>query len=500
MTQQATRPSVLAIALPTGFAAASAMWVVGFLTRLPAIDLPGPVTAAVLGAILFGASARAGYRRVTPVHAVLCGVGTALVAAVVNLMILGSLLTDESGGEHPSIALAILGFFGGSAVLGGIAGAIAGHLGRNNPRPRDETGGRAHFAAFAIIAAFAMLPVLLVGGLVTSNDAGLSVPDWPTSYGLNMVLFPLSRMTGGIYYEHAHRLFGMLAGLGVVLLLAWAIVRAIKGDRSHPASAPRRDVALALIALLAVSLQGVLGGVRVTEASGSSDPANITTNYDAARDAGEINQPNFALTRDTKGSRGLALVHGVTGQLTFALLAVIAAMLCPAWISARERARNGDAHPHDRTLQATAYFLVGAVFLQLAMGATVRHTHQTHALYTHIGLAFVVVFLAAIAGLRAISKQRHIRNLRRFGNGALHSTLAQFTLGWAALFVVVPRYGEAPPDPAAAVIVATAHQFIGAIVIAMSALLAAWTWRETHASQRNTRAADAANSEGDAQP
>lgn len=481
MTLAPPRPPVLAAALPLGFAAAAAMWVIGFIARLPALQLPGPATAAALAAVLAAAAARAGHGRATPSGAITCGILTAVVTALVNLLILGALLTDESGAPHPNLVLAVLGFLAGSAVLGAAAGAVGGHMGRHKPRAIDQTAGRAHFAGFAIIAALCTLPVLLVGGLVTSNDAGLAVPDWPTSYGLNMVLFPLSRMTGGIYYEHSHRLFGMLAGLGVVLLLAWAIARLVRAQHvdARERKTRRRDVALAFVALLAVSVQGVLGGVRVTGATGSDDPANISANYDAAADAGDIHQPNFALTRDTKGSRSLALVHGVTGQLTFALLCLIAAMLCPAWIAARDRAREGQAHPHDRTLQAFAYFLVGAVILQLIMGAMVRHTHQTHALYTHIALAMLVVILAAFAGLRAISRQRHIRNLRRFGNGALHSVLMQFALGWAALFIVVPRYGEAPPDPAAAVIVATAHQFVGALVIAMSTLLAAWTWRET---------------------
>lgn len=457
------------------------MWVAGFIARLPALQLPGPLTASILGAILFLACLCSGYRRTTPVQAITCGITTALVAALINLMMLGSLLIDDTGAAHPNTALSILGFFAASTVLGAFAGAIGGHLGRNNPLPPDDTNGRAQFARFAIIAALSTLPVLLVGGLVTSNDAGLSVPDWPTSYGLNMILFPLSRMTGGIYYEHAHRLFGMLAGLGALLLFAYAIARLMRARDvdARERTTRKRDVALALVALIAVSVQGVLGGVRVTDATGSDDPANITENYDTARDAGTVNDPNFALTTDTGGSKALALVHGITGQLTFALLCVIAAMFCPAWIAARDRTRTSEPRAPDRLLQAFAYFLIGTVFLQLILGAMVRHTHQSHALFTHIGMSMLVVALAAFAGLRAVTRHRQVRNLRRFGNGALHSTLMQFALGWSALFIVVPNYKETGPDPTSAVLIATAHQFLGAVVIAMTALLAAWTWRES---------------------
>ena len=63
---------------------------------------------------------------------------------------------------------------------------------------------------FAVATAFVTFLLLAVGGLVTSHEAGLAVVDWPNSYGTNMFLFPLSRMVGGIFYEHSHRLIGTL--------------------------------------------------------------------------------------------------------------------------------------------------------------------------------------------------------------------------------------------------------------------------------------------------
>src|SRR5690242_21837637 len=63
--------------------------------------------------------------------------------------------------------------------------------------------------------------LIFVGGLVTSTESGLSVPDWPTTYGYSMFTFPLSKMVGGIRYEHTHRLIASTVGFLIVVLAAW---------------------------------------------------------------------------------------------------------------------------------------------------------------------------------------------------------------------------------------------------------------------------------------
>src|SRR5437879_9296650 len=74
---------------------------------------------------------------------------------------------------------------------------------------------------FAILTSLASLGLIAVGGLVTSHEAGLAVPDWPNSYGYNMFLFPVSKWIGGILYEHSHRLIASVVGLLVVVLTRW---------------------------------------------------------------------------------------------------------------------------------------------------------------------------------------------------------------------------------------------------------------------------------------
>src|SRR5438552_948170 len=106
----------------------------------------------------------------------------------------------------------------------------------------------------AQITAVATLLLIFMGGLVTSHGAGMSVPDWPNSYGYNMFAFPVSQWTGGIFYEHTHRLWASAVGLmtTVLTILIW-----VKDSRKWMKW-------LGIVAFLLVIAQGVLGGLRVT--------------------------------------------------------------------------------------------------------------------------------------------------------------------------------------------------------------------------------------------
>ncbi len=79
----------------------------------------------------------------------------------------------------------------------------------------------------ALITAAATFPLIFMGGLVTSHQAGMSVPDWPNSWGYNMFTFPPSKWVGGILFEHTHRLAGAFVGLLTILLMiaAWTTDR-----------------------------------------------------------------------------------------------------------------------------------------------------------------------------------------------------------------------------------------------------------------------------------
>ena len=106
---------------------------------------------------------------------------------------------------------------------------------------------------FATFVAGCTVLLVLAGSLVTSTGSGLSVPDWPTTYGWNMFTFPPSKWVGGILYEHGHRLIATTVGFLTIVLAAW-LWRA----------EPRRWMkVLGAAALGSVVLQGVLGGLTV---------------------------------------------------------------------------------------------------------------------------------------------------------------------------------------------------------------------------------------------
>ena len=138
----------------------------------------------------------------------------------------------------------------------------------------------------ACVTAGATVGLIVAGGLVTNTGAALAVPDWPTTFGHNPFLFPWSGMVGGVLVEHGHRLLGSLIGL---LTVGLAVALGF-GD-------PRRWVrGLGLLAVVLVSMQGLIGGLRVV------------------------------LLQDVLG-----LVHGCLAQLFFALLVGIGVVTGRAW-------------------------------------------------------------------------------------------------------------------------------------------------------------------------
>ena len=179
----------------------------------------------------------------------------------------------------------------------------------------------------ALLTAAATFPLIFMGGLVTSHGAGMSVPDWPNSYGYNMFTFPpsiwLGNQAGGVFYEHSHRLMATLVGMLSIVLTAWAWK-----------TEPRRWVRwLATSVLGAVVFQGVLGGLRV-----------IWVNLD------------------------LAIVHACFAQAFFCLAVLTAVVTSRSWLEGKP----GGVAP-DRALFRTAVALVLVVYLQLVVGAVMRH-------------------------------------------------------------------------------------------------------------------------------
>src|SRR6266581_3722480 len=175
----------------------------------------------------------------------------------------------------------------------------------------------------ALLTACATFPLIFMGGLVTSHGAGMSVPDWPNSYGYNMFLFPPRFWVGGILYEHTHRLMGSVVGLLSIVLVfaAW------KEERKWV-----RNLALAVLA--AVILQGVLGGLRVVLVK-----------------------------------LHLAIIHACFAQAFFCLTALMATVTSRWWIEAAPL----EAGKWRSRLATLGLIAVGAIYLQLILGALMRH-------------------------------------------------------------------------------------------------------------------------------
>lgn len=180
---------------------------------------------------------------------------------------------------------------------------------------------------FALLTAAATLFLIWVGGLVTSHGVGLSVPDWPTTYGYNMFFFPVSRWVGGVFYEHSHRLVASGVGLLTVILAVWLWLREER----------RWLRRLGCIAVIAVITQGVLGGLRVTQ------------------------------MKDVLG-----VFHATLAQMFLALLCAIALFTSRWW---RETLRQKMAVYGSGSIRYVFALVTGMILLQLILGAAMRHQH-----------------------------------------------------------------------------------------------------------------------------
>ncbi len=177
---------------------------------------------------------------------------------------------------------------------------------------------------YAKLVSAATVLLIVAGGLVTSTGSGLAVPDWPTSYGWNMFTFPMKHMVGGIFYEHGHRLIASGVGFLTIVLAFW-IWRAER----------RRWMRmLGLTALGSVCLQGALGGITVLY---------------------------FLPTAVSTAHAGLA-------QIFFCMTVAIALFTSPGWTAPKYSPVD------DHLLRLVATTTTAFIYLQIIVGATMRHS------------------------------------------------------------------------------------------------------------------------------
>ena len=372
------------------------------------------------------------------------GVEIGVISACINLMLVGSLV-DADGA---SAAVWFTGLFVVSMVLG----ALGGLLGRLIKVP--DVSQVNWVGALAAVCAVITFLMIVSGGIVTGFEAGLAVPDWPNSYGHNMLLYPLSEMVAdlsdGIFYEHAHRLTGMFVGLAALtlcIMLWWGDRRSVLG-------------LLGTIILLMVIGQGILGGLRVTGTFTMSDNP-------------ELLSPSTAM----------GIVHGVFGQIVLACIVLAAAIASWTWVSGPAPQVVAAAGP----ARFLAWVLVVSLVLQLIIGAIYRHltsdleyepSRTTPILVGHIAMAALVALLAVVNGIRGWMDEQPI--MRRLGLAMLLLVTLQLALGVVATVLVVQDH----PDgviPRSEVVFTSMHQANGALLLCTAVLMAAWTHRLTTA-------------------
>src|SRR5438477_3530043 len=312
---------------------------------------------------------------------------------------------------------------------------------------------------FSWLTCVATLLLICSGGMVTSKNVGLAVPDWPTTFGYNMFLFPVSKWLGGILFEHTHRLMGSLVGFLTIILAVWLWVRE---DRPWVRN-------LGAIAVFGVILQGVLGGLRVT------------------------------MMKDQIG-----IFHACVAQAFLGLLVLIALVTTQFWRSLANQAIDSHRFLPVKTL---AVAITVAIYIQLALGATMRHQHRDLSILDfptangawipdtsaaalakinawrdaralsdvsafQIWLQMVHRFLALIIGIGVIAFCSRVwRNARQV------AALKKLSVWWLVFLFGQLTLGAWTIWSNKAADIATAHVAVGAIMLSFGVSISAICWR-----------------------
>ena len=269
----------------------------------------------------------------------------------------------------------------------------------------------------AVILAGATFPLLFIGGLVTGKGVGLAVPDWPTTFGYNMFLYPWSKMVGGIFYEHSHRLVASFVGL---LTIALALTFWLREQRDWLRW-------LGLTALALVVVQGVLGGLRVVLLE-----------------------------------QALAVVHAATAQMFFALTICLVIFTSSDW----QRTPIPTISDGGRLRRLCAVTTV-LIYLQIVFGAVLRHTGER--LDAHFVFAALVALHVMLVVIRVRRHHAHFAPLNRLSLFLFLLLVAQLALGGAAYIAKFTALWSLSFN--AIVVLTTTHLAVGALMLAVSVVL-----------------------------
>ncbi len=272
----------------------------------------------------------------------------------------------------------------------------------------------------ALLTAWATFVLIFVGGIVTSTGSGLAVPDWPTTFGHNMFLYPWSEMVGGIFYEHSHRLIGSVVGF---LTLTLALLLWLRE--------PRRWLRwLGIVALGMVIIQGVLGGLRV-----------VLLQYT------------------------LAIIHACFAQAFFALTVSLVVFTSREWQEESQPIFSADA----ARLQRLSVLTTGLIYLQLIFGAVLRHTGAR--LDAHLLFAVLVTIYVLWLSIRILANHADQPRLARPATILCGLLILQLALGVGSYFGQFIILGPSR------VMLTTSHVATGALMLAACLVLTLQTYR-----------------------
>ena len=310
-----------------------------------------------------------------------------------------------------------------------------------------------HRIAIAMVSA--TFPLIWVGGLVTTHHAGMAVPDWPNTYGYNLFLYPLSTWLAGpfdLFIEHGHRLLGATVGLIAIAL----VITLFRTESS------RSLRLLSVVALIGVCLQGALGGIRV-----------------------RLDERTFAM------------IHACVGPAFFAVAVALAAMTSTKWqspVSPIREVRGGQ-------IQRLAIFTALLAYLQLILGAQLRHTPLEMSigffrtmLYFHLLVATALLVHVVLLARATWHARANAAILLRPAFGLVALMALQLSLGagtwvvkygwpkWLGEHAWTASYTVQREDLVSSMIV-TGHVAIGSLILAVSVLLTMRAFRYLQADR-----------------
>lgn len=302
-----------------------------------------------------------------------------------------------------------------------------------------HTAGRSSLGRrrFTVVTFVVAILLLAWGAFVTSINAGLAVPDWPTSFQSYDPFNPWPewwRVTP-VLAEHGHRLLGALVGMLTVVLAVWTWIR---DDR-------RWMRLLGVGAVVLVTLQGFLGGLRVVWVS-----------------------------------LDLAVVHACVAQLFFALLASMILFVSPSW-SAVGNTPPASASDRQRIRRAAILTPV-AVYIQIILGALLRHPGtgiDPLLAGLHLGWAFIAIAVIMNYWTTVRTVWSEIARVGRLAHVMLGIMTLQVLLGLIAYFILLDESGMIQPSNVQ-VIINSAHMVVGALLFASVVATSVLVFRRLH--------------------